>query len=59
MNVPDRTAPRRAPVRAWRAVREGVGRPPAGTYKDHYRVGELVTVDVADLLGTPEIVRSA
>ena len=28
MNVPDRTAPRRAPVRAWRALREAAGRPP-------------------------------
>jgi glycosyltransferase involved in cell wall biosynthesis len=50
MNVPDRTAPRRAPVRAWRALREAVGRPPAGSYKEHYRVGELVTLDVGELL---------
>jgi hypothetical protein len=52
MNVPDRTAPRRAPVRAWRAFLEAIGRPPAGTYKDHYRVGDLVTVDVAPLLAS-------
>jgi glycosyltransferase involved in cell wall biosynthesis len=50
MNVPDRTAPRRAPHRAWRALREAAGRPPAGLYKDHYRVGELVTLDVSDIL---------
>jgi glycosyltransferase involved in cell wall biosynthesis len=50
MNVPDRTAPRRTPIRAWRAFREAVGRPPSGSYKDHYRVGELVTLDVSDLL---------
>jgi hypothetical protein len=50
MNVPDRTAPRRAPVRAWRAFLEAIGRPPAGTYKDLYRVGELVTVDAGPLL---------
>jgi hypothetical protein len=50
MNVPDRTAPRRAPIRAWRAFLETIGRPPAGTYKDLYRVGELVTVPVRDLL---------
>jgi glycosyltransferase involved in cell wall biosynthesis len=50
MNVSDRTAPRRAPIRAWRALREGAGWPPAGSYKDHYRVGELVTLDVGDLL---------
>lgn len=50
MNVPDRTAARRAPIRAWRALREAAGRPPAGSYKDHYRVGELVTLDVSDLL---------
>jgi hypothetical protein len=52
MNVPDRTAPRRAPVRAWRALREAVGRPPVGSYKDHYRVGELVTIDVGALLSS-------
>jgi glycosyltransferase involved in cell wall biosynthesis len=52
MNVPDRTAPRRAPVRAWRAFLEAIGRPPSGTYKDLYRVGERVTVDVAPLLAT-------
>ena len=52
MNVPDRTAPRRAPVRAWRALREAGGRPPAGTYKDHYRVGELVTVDAGPFLAS-------
>jgi glycosyltransferase involved in cell wall biosynthesis len=50
MNVPDRTTPRRAPIRAWRALREAVGRPPAGSYKDHYRVGELVTLEVGELL---------
>jgi glycosyltransferase involved in cell wall biosynthesis len=50
MNVPDRTAPRRAPLRAWRALREVAGRPPVGSYKDHYRVGEVVTLDVGDLL---------
>jgi hypothetical protein len=52
MNVPDRTAPRRAPVRAWRALLEAIGRPPAGTYKGLYRVGELVTVDVAPMLAS-------
>ena len=52
MNVPDRTAPRRAPVRAWRAVREAIGRPPAGAYKDLYRVGELVTLDARPFLGS-------
>ncbi|HEX6702634.1 MAG TPA: glycosyltransferase [Gaiellaceae bacterium] len=52
MNVPDRTAPRRAPVRAWRALREALGRPPAGTYKDLYRVGELVTLDARAFLGS-------
>jgi hypothetical protein len=52
MNVPDRTAPRRAPVRAWRTLLEAIGRPPMGTYKDLYRVGELVTVDVAPLLSS-------
>jgi hypothetical protein len=52
MNVPDRTAPRRAPVRAWRALREAVGRPPAGSYKDLYRVGELVTLDARPFLGS-------
>jgi glycosyltransferase involved in cell wall biosynthesis len=50
LNIPDRLSPRRAPVRAWRAVREAVGRPPAGSYKDHYRVGEPVTLDVSDFL---------
>jgi glycosyltransferase involved in cell wall biosynthesis len=50
MNVPDRTAPRRAPVRAWRALLEAVGRPPLGTYKELYRVGELVTVSVEGML---------
>jgi glycosyltransferase involved in cell wall biosynthesis len=50
LNISDRLAPRRAPVRAWRALREAAGRPPAGLYKDHYRVGELVTLDVGDLL---------
>jgi len=50
MNVPDRLAPRRAPIRAWRALREAIGRPPSGSYKDHYRVGELVTLDVSDIL---------
>jgi len=50
MNVPDRTAPRRAPVRAWRALLEAVGRPPTGTYKDLYRVGELVTLDARPFL---------
>jgi glycosyltransferase involved in cell wall biosynthesis len=52
LNIPDRLAPRRAPVRAWRALRESAGRPPAGSYKDHYRVGELVTLDVGDLLAS-------
>ncbi len=52
MNVPDRTAPRRAPVRAWRAFLEAIGRPPLGSYKDLYRVGELVTLDVGDLLAS-------
>lgn len=51
MNVPDRTAPRRAPIRAWRALREALGSPPAGTYKDLYRVGELVTLDARPFLG--------
>jgi len=50
LNIPDRLAPRRAPIRAWRALREAAGRPPAGSYKDHYRVGELVTLDVSDIL---------
>jgi glycosyltransferase involved in cell wall biosynthesis len=50
LNIPDRLAPRRAPVRALRALREAVGRPPAGSFKDHYRVGELVTLDVSDML---------
>jgi glycosyltransferase involved in cell wall biosynthesis len=50
LNIPDRLAPRRAPIRAWRALREAVGRPPPGSYKDHYRVGELVTLDVSDIL---------
>jgi hypothetical protein len=52
MNVPDRTAPRRAPVRAWRAFLEAIGRPPLSAYKDLYRVGDLVTVDVAPLLSS-------
>jgi glycosyltransferase involved in cell wall biosynthesis len=50
LNIPDRLAPRRAPVRAWRALREAAGRPPAGSYKHHYRVGELVTLDVSNIL---------
>jgi glycosyltransferase involved in cell wall biosynthesis len=50
LNIPDRHAPRRAPVRAWRALREAAGRPPAGSFKNHYRVGELVTLDVSDIL---------
>jgi hypothetical protein len=50
MNVPDRTAPRRAPVRLWRAFLETIGRPPVGTYKELYRVGDLVTVPVGDIL---------
>jgi glycosyltransferase involved in cell wall biosynthesis len=50
MNVPDRTAARRAPIRAWRALREALGRPPSGTYKDLYRIGEPVTVDVSAML---------
>ena len=54
MNVPDRTAPRRAPVRAWRAFLEAIGRPPPGTYKDLYRVGELVTVPVGGILSPSE-----
>lgn len=52
INIPDRLAPRRAPVRAWRALREAVGWPPAGAYKDLYRVGELVTVDARPFLGS-------
>ena len=52
LNIPDRLAPRRAPVRAWRALREAAGRPPAGSYKHHYRVGELVTLEVGDLLSS-------
>ena len=35
-----------------RALLEAIGRPPIGTYKDLYRVGELVTVDVAPLLAS-------
>jgi glycosyltransferase involved in cell wall biosynthesis len=52
INIPDRLTPRRAPVRAWRALREAAGRPPAGAYKDLYRVGELVTVDARPFLGS-------
>jgi hypothetical protein len=59
MNVPDRTAPRRAPIRAWRAFREAIGRPPMGTYKDLYRVGDLVTMRVDALLHSASEVRSA
>jgi glycosyltransferase involved in cell wall biosynthesis len=52
INIPDRLAPRRAPIRAWRALREAAGRPPRGSYKDHYRVGELVTVDARPFLSS-------
>jgi glycosyltransferase involved in cell wall biosynthesis len=52
INIPDRLAPRRAPIRAWRALREAAGRPPRGDYKDHYRVGELVTLDARPFLGS-------
>jgi glycosyltransferase involved in cell wall biosynthesis len=52
INIPDRLAPRRAPVRAWRALREAMGRPPPGSFKDHYRVGELITLDVEKLLAS-------
>ena len=52
INIPDRLAPRRAPVRAWRALREAIGRPPRGSYKGHYRVGELVTVDARPFLSS-------
>lgn len=58
INVSDRTAPRRAPIRAFRALREAAGFPPAGRYKDHYRVGDLVTLDVRDMLATPAIAES-
>jgi glycosyltransferase involved in cell wall biosynthesis len=59
LNVSDRTAPRRAPVRAFRALREAAGFPPTGTYKHHYRVGDLVTVDVSDIVGRPAMAESA
>jgi glycosyltransferase involved in cell wall biosynthesis len=52
INIPDRLVPRRAPIRAWRALREALGRPPQGAYKDYYRVGELVTVDARAFLGS-------
>ena len=52
INIPDRLSPRRAPVRAWRALREAIGRPPPGSYKDLYRVGELVTLDARPFLGS-------
>jgi glycosyltransferase involved in cell wall biosynthesis len=52
INIPDRLAPRRAPVRAWRALREVLGRPPGGAYKEHYRAGELVTLDARPFLGS-------
>jgi len=52
INIPDRLAPRRAPIRAWRALREAAGRPPRGSYKDHYRVGDLVTVDARPFLSS-------
>ena len=51
INIPDRLAPRRAPVRAWRALREAIGRPPRGSYKNLYRVGDLVTLDARPFLG--------
>jgi hypothetical protein len=47
MNVPDRTQPRRAPVRWWRGAREAAGFPPRGAFKDHYRVGPEVMVSTA------------
>jgi len=59
LNVSDRTMPRRAPVRAFRALREAAGFPPTGKYKDLYRVGDLVTVDVRDMLGRPAMAESA
>jgi glycosyltransferase involved in cell wall biosynthesis len=59
LNVSDRTAPRRAPVRALRALREAAGFPPPGQYKGHYRVGDFVTVDVREMLGAPAMAESA
>jgi hypothetical protein len=55
INIPDRLAPRRAPIRAWRAAREAFGRPPGGQYKDLYRVGDLVTLDATPFLASAPV----
>jgi hypothetical protein len=51
-NIPDRNAPRRAPLRAWSWVRESLGFPEESAWKAHYRKGEPATVSVEGFFPT-------
>jgi hypothetical protein len=51
VNIPDLNAPRRLPARLWYRARVALGREQSAWKLEHYRQGEVVTVDARPFFG--------